>query len=158
MLKLKQIKIKGGSVMTYGAKNIANFVVNYCADKGSPITNLKLQKILYFLWVDYFKQTRRELYHDNICAWRLGPVVPEVYYDFCFYAGNPIRSAGQYTIYDDDIIILQKIIDKYAYMSASTLVNMTHQQGKPWDRVYKNGEGDRDVIPFYLIKMLECAS
>ena len=40
--------------MAYGAKNIANFVVNYCAQNGSPVTNLKLQKILYYLWIDLF--------------------------------------------------------------------------------------------------------
>ena len=142
--------------MAYGAKNIANFVVNYCAQNGSPVTNLKLQKILYYLWIDYFKRTKQFLFYDDICAGRLGPVVPEVYYDFCFYAGSPIKSAGQYNIYDNDIIILREIVDKYSMMSTSNLVDMTHQKGGPWDIVYRDGIGNRDVIPFDLITNLEC--
>ncbi|WP_206172849.1 hypothetical protein [Treponema phagedenis] len=35
--------------MIYKAKDIAQFVVNYAAEKNKNVTNLKLQKMLYFL-------------------------------------------------------------------------------------------------------------
>ena len=41
--------------MTYTAKNIAHYIVTYCEKKNRPVSNLKLQKMLYFLWIEYFK-------------------------------------------------------------------------------------------------------
>lgn len=144
--------------MTYAAKEVANYVVSYCFQQGCPISNLKLQKMLYFLWVEYFKQTGDELYMDEICAWRLGPVVPEVYYAFCSYAGTPINLKLPSNIDDSDKVCLDKVIQEYLPMAASTLVDKTHQAGKPWDIVYQDGIGNRKVIPFELIVELECAA
>ena len=144
--------------MKYFAKDIAKFIISYCSSLFHPISNLKLQKILYFVWIDYYKETLCELYSDEICAWQLGPVVPEVYYEYCSYGGRPIDENYKTEIADEDVVILQKIIDKYVYLSTSSLVNITHQPGKPWDLVYKNGMGNRHPIPFELIKSLECGS
>ena len=139
------------------AKEVSHYIVKYCAKKGTPISNLQLQKILYFAWRDYYQQTKSALFQDEICAWQLGAVVPEVYYEYCPYGGLPIR-----TIYDDnqhseidksiDIDILQHIVDKYRVLSARELVNMSHKKGDPWDLVYNDGEGHRKAIPFDLIK------
>ncbi len=71
----------------YPAQYVADYTISYCTRAKKPISNLKLQKMLYFLWVDYYKKTKCELYLDDICAWKLGPVVPNVYYNFCLYAG-----------------------------------------------------------------------
>ena len=74
----------------YSAVDVAKYIVSYSTQQGKSISNLKLQKMLYYLWVDYYKSTGRELYVDDICAWQFGPVVPDVYYEFCSYAGTPI--------------------------------------------------------------------
>ena len=76
--------------MKYSVKNIAEFVIWYCSSKLFPISNLKLQNIHYLVWRDYYNETLQELYPENIYAWKIGPVVPEVYYDYCQYGGNPI--------------------------------------------------------------------
>ncbi|MGI5933430.1 MAG: Panacea domain-containing protein [Lawsonibacter sp.] len=144
--------------MTYTAKNIAHYIVTYCEKKNRPVSNLKLQKMLYFLWIEYFKHTRCELYLDDICAWKLGPVVPDVYYEFCSYAGMPISVELPFSIDEQDVDVLDATIEKYLPMAASTLVDKTHAKGKPWDIVYKDGLGNRDVIPFSLIKDLECTA
>lgn len=65
-------------------------IVSYCSNKKQPISNLKLQKILYYAWIDYYKRTGNALFLNDICAWQLGPVIPDVYYEFCSYAGTPI--------------------------------------------------------------------
>ena len=94
---------------------------------------------------------------DNICAWQLGPVVPEVYYDFCSYGGRPICACYLDTSIDEcDKNILDNIIEHYIDIPASTLVNKSHTPGGAWDLVYKDGYGNRDIIPFSLIKEKEC--
>ena len=142
--------------MAYPALDIARHTLTYCTSKSHPISNLKLQKILYFLWIDYYKETRMALYEDDICAWQLGPVVPDVYYEYCSYAGKPIVAQDYPRIEVIDTSILNRLIDKYILISASTLVNRTHQPNKPWSVVYQDGIGIRDVIPFSLITRLEC--
>lgn len=138
----------------YKALDVAKYIITYCFNQNKPISNLKLQKILYFLWVDFYKQTQESLFNENICAWKLGPVVPEVYYEFCSYAGLPITE-----IFNLDSLIdkaqqdtINNIIDKYIDSSAYCLVEETHKCGSPWAITYKDGEGARDIISFELIK------
>lgn len=142
--------------MAYSAVDVAKYIITYCSQKKKPVSNLKLQKLLYYAWIDFYKETGNALFFDDICAWQLGPVVPEVYYEFCTYAGIPITNEYNVCISPSDAAILDDIIDKYLNVSASTLVNRTHVEGGAWDRVFKGGEGIRSVIPFSLIKDLEC--
>ncbi len=77
----------------YKAMSIARYIVDYCDEiLQRPITNLQLQLILYCVWVDYYKQTGRELFADHIYAWQLGPVVADVYFEYCSYGGIPIHT------------------------------------------------------------------
>lgn len=137
--------------MWYSAMDIAKYIVTSCYNLNKPVSNLKLQKMLYYLWVDFYKLTERKLFLDNICAWQLGPVVPEVYYEFCSYAGNPIRLIYSVATSVEDKEKLDKIIDIYLPIPANELVNKTHARGSAWDIVYQNGSGNRKVIPFDLI-------
>ena len=75
----------------YDAVSVAKYVINYCMKKAAPVTNLKLQKILYYLWIEFYKATGKPLFNNTIRAWPLGPVVPDVYDRFCAYGGLPIR-------------------------------------------------------------------
>ena len=43
--------------MTYTAVDIAKYIVSYCSGKNRPVSNLKLQKMLYYTWIDYYKET-----------------------------------------------------------------------------------------------------
>lgn len=141
----------------YNALDVAKYVINYCNQKQQPISNLKLQKLLYFLWVDFYKQRNCSLFHDNICAWQLGPVVPDVYYEFCSYAGLPIdRNYCVENIEINDKVIIEKIVDNYINKSAFELVEMTHADSTPWSIIYNNGRGARNIIPPSLILSREC--
>ena len=143
--------------MTYTARDIAKYIISYCFARNTPISNLKLQKMLYYVWIDYYKRRQVELFLDDICAWQLGPVVPEIYYEFCSYAGRPIMRKYDTQIDQSDVQLIDSIIDSYRPLSARELVDRSHEKGKPWDLIYRNGLGNRDVIPFSLIKAKECS-
>lgn len=142
--------------MAYKATEIAKYIVSYCSKKHQPVSNLKLQKMLYYVWIEYYKKIRRFLFKDEFCAWQLGPVVPEVYYVFCAHAGVPISRTYDITLSSEDYPYINEIIDTYLPMSAGTLVSKSHRPGGPWDTIYRDGAGNRDVIPFSLIKSMEC--
>lgn len=138
--------------MIYNASSIADFIIDKCCKEEDPISNLQLQKVLYFTWVEYYKKTGKILFLDDICAWQFGPVVPEVYYEYCAYGGRPINIMCETAISDSDTEILNDIVEKYIKIPVNKLVDMTHQKGTAWDMVYQNGAGNRKVIPFELIK------
>lgn len=148
--------MKGGGKMIYNAMEVANYIVNYCYDKAKPISNLHLQKILYYTWVDYYKETGKMLFWDPICAWQFGPVVPEVYYEYCAYGGRPINIGCETEILVNDESILNSIIEKYIDVPVNVLVQRTHQKNSAWDVTFQEGKGNRNVIPFDLIKQIEC--
>ncbi len=141
----------------YNAVDISRYVVNMCTEENRPVTNLKLQKLMYYIWIDYYKKTGEFLFNNDICAWPLGPVVPDVYDEFCAYGGLPIQKR-----YDSNILcgvvksVISASLDTWGQYSASTLVDMTHMQGKPWEKIYDQGRGRSKIIPFELIVECEC--
>ena len=83
-------KSKGVDTMAYTAMQIAAEVVRQYHEKGKSITNLKLQKVLYYIQVKCLQKNGVPAFEDNIEAWRHGPVVRDVYNAFCAYIANPI--------------------------------------------------------------------
>lgn len=142
--------------MLYNAMSVADYIINKCYEEDKPVSNLQLQKILYFTWIDYFKQTRKTLFWDTFCAWQFGPVIPDVYYEYCVYGGRPINIKCETEIIKEDEIILDNIIFQYIDVPVNILVNKTHTKGSAWDMVFQGGKGNRKVIPFSLIKDVEC--
>lgn len=63
------------------ALDVANyFIANYGG--GTEMTNLKLNKLVYFAQAVSLKQYGVPLFSDEIQAWSYGPVEPEVYHAF----------------------------------------------------------------------------
>lgn len=142
----------------YTAKQVANYVIEYGLKNNIAISNLKLQKLLYFIWIDYYKQTKSFLFDDSFEAWKFGPVIPDVYYDYCIFGGFSIPWADENIksgICAADKNIIASTIDRFKNTSVSNMVEKTHQPNKPWDITYRNQFGD-DVIAFEDIIRLEC--
>lgn len=141
---------------TYDVSDVARFIVQKYIDDGNPVTNMKLQKMLYYAWVDYYREFKEHLFRDDICAWKYGPVVPKVYREYRIYAGMPILQTKEPAPIDDDTSrFLTEFADRHRDFTASQLVNLTHREGYPWKMVYKEGE-KYTKIPFNTIISIEC--
>ncbi len=136
----------------YNVIDIANYVVSKSQEYESPITNLQLQKILYFLWIKYYVETGYELFDENFFAWQLGPVIPQIYMEYRDYGSQPICNVQAKPIISKDENILNPLIKKYSLTSTYDLVEQSHISGGAWDTIYRKGRGDRYLIPFSLIK------
>lgn len=138
------------------ALDVARYIVQYCYDKGSPISNLQLQKILYFAWIDYFTETSKSLFDDTIRAWALGPVIVEVYNKYSIYGSMPIRPVDETSDFfgdAEDKSIFDSIIDRYRKMSAFSLVDKSHVKNGAWDLVYNQRRNyGSNIIPYELIR------
>lgn len=75
-------------------KELANHIIAVAHDHELPITNLQLQKILYFTlrnsrrYLD--EDTLKETYNEPFLVWRYGPVVESQYNRFYSYGSSPI--------------------------------------------------------------------
>lgn len=134
----------------YSASDIARYILWYCASIGEPISNLKLQKILYLVWIDYCRDTEGSLFGDDICAWRFGPVIPAVYFCYSHYACLKIYAKEKPT-YSDTLNFLDRYIDRYCHIPISELSERICSPGTPWHRAYSGREGYR-LIPLSLLR------
>lgn len=136
----------------------ANRLGNENADfeGNNDLTNLKLQKILYFAQAEYLKEFKKRLFNDEIEAWQYGPVVRSVY--------EWLKDCGAFAITEMDVELcdtnnipedirefLDKIWDKYSKISAWGLVQKTHESGSAWSKTYREGLGNKNIIDLALI-------
>src|SRR6185437_3402754 len=72
------------------ASNAADFFIAFAHDVGDAITNLKLQKLLYYAQGWHLALYDKPLFRERIEAWPHGPVVPPIYGKFKQYRWDPI--------------------------------------------------------------------
>ena len=143
--------------MAYNVLEVYRHIINYSNDKNYEISNLKLQKLLYFAQGCFLIDKDRPCFNEKIEAWDLGPVVPEAYREYKVYGATSIPPIKQvfkinkdnwlksgYVEYKDNIIIdedkteLNEVVDSLSKLSAFDLVEYTHGQ-KPWKDAYVPG-------------------
>lgn len=151
----------------YNINQIIGYIVKYdeslCMTTemiSSDITNLKLQKLLYYAQCHYVANFNQKLFPDAVVNWKHGPVVQEVYYDFNQFGSNSIASkvvdediydASDVSRNDKDVSFLNAIMNYYNKFSPWALRDMTHDEnnGKnPWS-VTLNGE---EILPETMSK------
>ena len=125
------------------ALSVAHFLLKVADSRESSITNLKLQKLLYYCQGVYLAINQTVLFEDNIEAWVHGPVVPSIYQEFKSFGKNPIQVDEFDCDLDEETEeILIEVFDVYGQFSAWKLRDMTHLE-PPW----MNHEKVAGVIP-----------
>ena len=139
----------------YKAFDIASYIVNSCIDRGTPISNLKLQKVLYYVQAAFLIKNE-SLFIDQISAWRYGPVVEDVYYYFRINANRPIDekvpNAYFSEIDDESKKIIDNVVAAKIKYGAFALVNATHEE-MPWQAAMKNGKSyirEKDMKEYFV--------
>ncbi len=138
----------------YKALDIAKYVVNKCTVEEHPVSNLQLQKILYYIQKDFLYRFNEPAFSEAIEAWQFGPVVPNVYYHFCGSGAMPIDITYEdvHIENDEHRKCIDSIVENKRTMDPWKLVNDTHKKNGAWDKIYKNGSGNHNVISLGLIK------
>ena len=139
----------------YNALRIALYVIKRYMEQIVDISNLKLQKVLYFIQKGFLCRKENPCFNDRIEAWQYGPVVPSVYSIFSASGSSSIKL---YSLLDDnfndieneDIQLLNEIIDRDLNTDVWEMVKRTHQVGGAWDIVFNQRE--ERLIPLDLIR------
>ncbi len=125
------------------AIDVAKYFLHKANEDGDLITNLKMQKLLYFAQAWYLVNFKdRILFDDEIEAWDWGPVIPSVYHYFKDYRHTAIDyndKSGSILkkVKGEEKEYLDEFYTKYINFSAHDLVNMSHNE-EPWKVAFKN--------------------
>lgn len=109
-------------------------------------SHIKLQKLLYYMQGFCAARTGAPLFTENVEAWRLGPVVREVWYE-CKDLGSdnlPVSAFKKLfsrTILDDyQLSIMQWVYSIRGHLSGMELIDKTHTE-RPWVVAWNRGGG-----------------
>lgn len=129
----------------YDPRTICNLILDEAEKSARPITNLALQKLLYFAHGLHLVETKDPLVSGFFEAWQFGPVHPIAYHAFKNAEASPIHFRAfiqdpfTHAILplpeckEDDVRSrVSRIVAMYAGMTPGRLVEVSHAKGAPW--------------------------
>ena len=120
------------------------------SNDGDGISNLKLQKLVYYAQGFFTAIYDKPLFQSRIYAWAHGPVVPSLYHTYKVHGRNSITVPANFdpkSLKGDEFDLIEEVFLEFGQFSAWKLRNMTHEES-PW----MNHEGDISLIPLIEIK------
>ncbi|WGF40224.1 MULTISPECIES: Panacea domain-containing protein [Lysinibacillus] len=133
----------------FNASEVAAYIVQKFNEKGMYLDHLKLQKILYFITLDWVREYGEYPYKQATEMWKLGPVVRSVYSEYrtngysqiveqptTLIVNNDGMRFGKHEVANFDLpesALVDKVISKYGEMNSFDLVDITHDHS-PWKR------------------------
>ena len=132
-------------------RTVANIVLQVGKEEGLEVTNLHLNKTIFFMHVDCLRDRRKPLVSAKIEAWEYGPVFREVYGQFKKFGRKAITELALRVDYDTgekvpamdqipdaDLSYLRQLAIFYLGVPANILVDLSHARGGAWDFVWNN--------------------
>lgn len=137
--------------MAYDGRAVANFILDYCDQRGRAVTHTALQKLVYFCHAWSLVQLHRPLVKHKFEAWDFGPVLPYLYREFKNYDRAPVNIRAtridhldgssrivEYHFDSETAALLEQIVEFYSRMRATDLVQLSHVLGGPWDQIWNH--------------------
>ncbi|APX94289.1 hypothetical protein BWR19_15855 [Halomonas sp. 1513] len=132
------------------ARDIANYLLvkaNQAEGEAAEISNLKLQKLLYYVQGFHTVLFDRPAFDDRMEAWLHGPVLPSIYREFRQYGNGNIPAPPPEVvdqIDEDTAELVDEVFNVYAKHSAWHLRNLTHEED-PWLNNYDAETGSQEI-------------
>ncbi len=141
----------------YKANDVAQYFINHSYDgQLDDVTNLKLQKLLYYAQGYSLALLDRPLFDEEIEHWEHGTVIPCVYRQYKQYGNQIIPNSPHFdmSIFSTNTKkILDMVCYRYAKYSAWKLRNMTHNE-TPWLETNPNQVISKQCIKdFFSLKL-----
>lgn len=121
------------------AIDVANvFISKYGSEV--VLSNLSLNKLVYFAQVESLRTRGIPLFDDRVEAWEYGPVEPSVYHAFKKYGSSRISIPSGMPAPDPSASkVISDTFEKYGKMTAFDLVELSHREGSAWGNTYSVG-------------------
>ena len=140
------------------AENVADFLLSLNdPEAGDAMSNLKLQKLLYYSQGFHLAIFDKPLFTEKVKAWQYGPVVEEIYNEFSEYSYGAIpipRRISTKMFTEEQKNLLKEIYEVYGQFSALRLMQMTHSE-PPVINTDKGKVISHEKMKSYFKKLLE---
>jgi uncharacterized phage-associated protein len=145
----------------YEARKICNFLLTRYDTRKHDLTNLRLNKLLYFIHGWSLTSRPHGLIRNHFEAWKLGPVIKPVFDTFKVFGEKQISGLAEHLdyasgekkpiSYEDitqaDVETITSVFESYARYTTGELVALTHEVGAPWHVVYTAWANDNRLSP-----------
>lgn len=104
------------------------------------MTNMKVQKLLYYVQSLHLALYNEPLFAEEIQAWRYGPVCPPAYQLYSKFEAEqlPVPRWDELTGFSEEIqSLLEEVWENFGAYHAYLLSDMTHQEF-PWKKARKD--------------------
>lgn len=122
------------------AMQVAKYFIERSKNENRPISNKKLQKLLYYAQAWSLVLNKEKLFDEQIEAWVHGPAVPSVYRRFKKYEFGFITESPKVPIFHlskQQIAVLDSVWKIYGNRPADYLEALTHSE-LPWQEAREN--------------------
>lgn len=129
----------------YETMEIAKYIITKCSRENEPLSNLQLQKIMYYVQRDFLQNTGYPIFYDDFYAWKFGPVLEDVYYNYCNRGASKIQE--EYNIINiekaaqkriDNVVIEKRKLNPWVWLkrliNKAEHGNMCIIMGKVWEK------------------------
>ena len=146
---------QGMTAGPYDARSIANLMLDEADREGINITNLALQKLLYFAHGIHLRQSKQPLVSGYFEAWQYGPVHPAAYRALKTNGADAIvtRAMGKDPLTGKarslrtpdnpkTTQLVRDVVRSYGRMSPGRLVDLSHAKNSPWHYIVDKARTD----------------
>ncbi len=147
--------------MVYEASDIAKYFLSRSIADNIPVTNLKLQKLIYMAHGFYLAVTDQPLLSNPVECWPYGPVINDTYHEYKNFGNQTITipQADFYKSFNFDketLSVLDFTWENCKNLDAIQLSNWTHIDGSPWKRTMDENKNEipNDYIRDYFKRFL----
>lgn len=129
--------------------NNSKYIITYFNENNVEVTNLKLQKLLYFLEAIYMVDRDEDyLFIEDFYAWNFGPVSDIVYQEYKEFGSLPIE-IKPVIIPEENKMYIEGLFDLLKDFTTYQLVALSHREGSPWYEIYEKYQDS--LIPDNII-------
>ena len=120
-------------IVKHSALHIANYILGVYGTRFSGLTNMKLQKLVYYVKA-WSMVSGADIVADDFVAFKHGPVSNDLYSVLKRYGRDIVphdASMPALDLTDKDALLVDMIVYTYGRLSAFTLSDITHNE-TPW--------------------------
>lgn len=128
---------------------LCNNILNRGFKEKISISPMKLQKLMYFICMDYTRKNGTSPISEQFEVWQFGPVLPSIYAEFKAFGSKPIKEYAKdangkaFMVNEERNPRLAETIDhiwrRYKNMTGIELSQITHQTRSGWYKAYADG-------------------
>ncbi len=124
-------------IKTLSCFDIAEYFIQLANDTGSFISNLKLQKLVYYAQAWHLALYDEPLFDEDFEAWVHGPIIPQLYHEYKKFGWHPIEQEAKPDLPSKIREFLDELALEYFASDAYELEQMTHIEA-PWIKARGN--------------------